>query len=96
MGSTFPGAGGLQQRPVDVRALREDLVATVPGVHDVQVVHAWSHTGQADDHAPRAYRRRQRRRSHCLPSKPRCASGRVHHATIEIERDALADRHRAC
>jgi len=36
--------GGLQQRPVDVRVLRKDLVATVPGVHDVQVVHAWSHT----------------------------------------------------
>jgi cobalt-zinc-cadmium efflux system protein len=80
-------------RGLDVRALRDDLVATVPGVEDVHHVHAWSlteerpmvtmHVRIADPalsaRVSAAVKTRLRDRHH------------IDHATVEIECDTCAD-----
>jgi cobalt-zinc-cadmium efflux system protein len=90
----------LEGAPVDldVRALREDLIATVPGVEDVHHVHAWSLTQDKPMitlHARIADVNDGDRIASAIKAALRMRYG-VHHATIEIERDACADRHRAC
>ena len=90
----------LEGAPVhlDVRALREELTAAVPGVEDIHHVHAWSLTQDkamitldariADVHEGD-------RIASAIKVLLRERYG-VDHATIEIECDACADGHRPC
>ena len=90
----------LEGAPVDldVRALREDLVASVPGVEDVHHVHAWSLTQNKPIvtlHARIADVHDSDRIASAIKAVLQKRYG-VHHATIEIEREACADHHRGC
>jgi len=90
----------LEGAPVDldVRTLREDLVACVPGVEDVHPVHAWSLTQNKPIvtlHARIADVADGDRIASAIKARLQKRYG-VHHATIEIEREACADHHRGC
>jgi cobalt-zinc-cadmium efflux system protein len=90
----------LEGAPVhlDVRTLRKEVMAAVPGVEDIHHVHAWSlsqdkpmvtlHARIADLHGGD-------RIASAIKSVLRARYG-VDHATVEIESAACADHHRAC
>ena len=90
----------LEGAPVDldVRTLRDHLVANVPGVEDVHHVHAWSLTQDKPMitlHARIAEAADGDRIASAIKAVLHKRYG-VHHATIEIEREACADHHRGC
>jgi cobalt-zinc-cadmium efflux system protein len=90
----------LEGAPVhlDVRTLREDLMAAVPGVADIHHVHAWSLTQDKPMitlHARIADVHGGDRIASAIKGVLRARYG-VDHATVEIECDACADGHRAC
>ena len=90
----------LEGAPVhlDVRALREDLMAAVPGVEDIHHVHAWSLTQDKPMitlHARIADVHGGDRIASAIKAVLRERYG-VDHATVEIECAACADGHRAC
>jgi len=83
---------------LDVRALRADLMAAVPGVEDIHHVHAWSLTQNKPMvtlHARIADVQGGDRIASAIKAVLQKRYG-VDHATVEIECDACADEHRAC
>jgi len=83
---------------LDVRALREELMAAVPGVEDIHHVHAWSLTQDRPMvtlHARVADVHDGDRAASAIKALLRTRYG-VDHATVEIECAACADVHRAC
>ncbi|MDX2155810.1 MAG: cation diffusion facilitator family transporter [Hyphomicrobiaceae bacterium] len=80
---------------IDSRAVAADLMAAVPGVHDVHHVHAWSisesrpmmtlHARIAETAPPEQTVAALKRRLHDRFG--------ISHATIEIEREGCADEH---
>ena len=83
---------------LDVRTLREDLMAAVPGVEDIHHVHAWSLTQDKPMitlHARIADVHGGDRIASAIKAQLRERYG-VDHATVEIECDACADGHRVC
>jgi cobalt-zinc-cadmium efflux system protein len=90
----------LEGAPVhlDIRALREELMAAVPGVEDIHHVHAWSLTQDKPMitlHARIADLHGGDRIASAIKGVLRQRYG-VDHATVEIECDACADGHRPC
>jgi cobalt-zinc-cadmium efflux system protein len=83
---------------LDVRALRADLMAAVPGVEDIHHVHAWSLTQDKPMvtlHARIADVQGGDRIASAIKAVLQKRYG-VDHATVDIECDACADEHRAC
>jgi cobalt-zinc-cadmium efflux system protein len=83
---------------LDVRTLREELMAAVPGVEDIHHVHAWSLTQNKPMvtlHARIADISGGDRIASAIKRELHDRYG-VDHATVEIECDACADGHRPC
>ena len=83
---------------LDVRSLKQDLVAAIPGVEDIHHVHAWSLTQDRPMvtlHARIGDASDGDRITAAIKSLLAARYG-VQHATIEIESGICADQHRAC
>jgi cobalt-zinc-cadmium efflux system protein len=80
-------------RGLDVRALKDDLVAAIPGVEDVHHVHAWSLTEakrMATLHVKAADRGDAARISAAVKARLRERYG-IEHATVEVECETCGD-----
>jgi cobalt-zinc-cadmium efflux system protein len=80
-------------RDLDVEAMRDDLVASVPGVEDIHHVHAWALTQERPMvtlHARIANAADAPRISLAIKAHLRTRY-RISHATVEVECDACAD-----
>jgi cobalt-zinc-cadmium efflux system protein len=83
---------------LDVRSLKEELVAAIPGIEDIHHVHAWSLTQDRPMvtlHARISDAGDGDRITGAIKGHLRVRY-RVQHATIEIESDVCADHQRAC
>ena len=81
-------------RGLDVRTLKADLVAAIPGVEDVHHVHAWSLTEDkrmATLHVRVAGPRRRRAAISAAVKAHLRDRFRIEHATVEVEGDVCGD-----
>jgi cobalt-zinc-cadmium efflux system protein len=83
---------------LDVRSLKEELVAAIPGIEDIHHVHAWSLTQDRPMVTLHARIRDAADGDRITGAIKSLLRGRygVQHATIEIECDVCADAQRAC
>jgi cobalt-zinc-cadmium efflux system protein len=83
---------------IDVRVLKQEVLAAVPGVEDVHHVHAWSLTQDrimVTLHARVSEAAQGDHITSAIKTFLRQRHG-IEHATVEIEREACADEIRAC